>query len=40
MISALHLIWIIPLSASFGVFCVALCKAGSTRDNITYGDSE
>lgn len=28
MINALHLIWIIPLSASFGLFITALMVAG------------
>lgn len=28
MISALHLLWIIPLSASFGMFIEALMVAG------------
>ena len=29
MINALHLIWIIPLSASIGVFALALVIGGS-----------
>lgn len=28
MINALHLLWIIPLSASFGLFIMALMVAG------------
>lgn len=31
MISALHLLWIIPLSASFGLFIMALMVA--TKDD-------
>jgi hypothetical protein len=32
MISALHLLWIIPLSASFGLFITALMVAGKNGD--------
>lgn len=28
MINALHLLWIIPLAASAGAFCMALVAAG------------
>ncbi len=31
MISALHLIWIIPLSASLGLFMTALMVAGKEK---------
>ena len=32
MINALHLFWIIPLSASAGAFCMALAAAGRTNN--------
>ena len=32
MISALHLLWIIPLSATVGVFMTALCVAAEEGD--------
>ena len=32
MINALHLIWIIPLAASAGVFCMALVVAAARGD--------
>lgn len=32
MINALHLLWIIPLSASFGLFIMALMVAAKSGD--------
>jgi len=31
MISALHLIWIVPLSAALGFFCAALLGSGKNK---------
>ena len=33
MINALHLLWIIPISCSFAVFCLGMCMAASKRDD-------
>ena len=33
MINILHLIWIVPLSATFGVFAMVLCIAAGRSDN-------
>lgn len=33
MINALHLFWIVPVSASFGIVVVALCKAARSGDD-------
>ena len=33
MINALHLLWIIPISCSFGAFCLGMCIAASNRDD-------
>lgn len=33
MINALHLLWIIPMSAAFGYFIAALCMMASAADN-------
>ena len=33
MISAWHLLWIVPLSAFFGLMTSALCVASHNRDN-------
>lgn len=32
MINAYHLLWIVPLSASFGVFFMALLQVGTRYD--------
>ena len=34
MINALHLLWIVPLSAMFGIFIIALMVAGGDGRNI------
>ena len=33
MINALHLLWIIPVFCSLGMFCFGMCKAVSKRDD-------
>lgn len=38
--SALHLIWIIPLSAIFGMLVTALCVAASRADEHIYEEEE
>ncbi len=38
--SALHLLWIIPLSASFGAFVMALFVAASRADEHIYEEEE
>jgi hypothetical protein len=42
MINALHLLWIVPLSASFGCFIMALMKTAEQTNplvnNITRGE--
>ena len=32
MINALHLLWIVPLSACFGVLLIALVSAGNEQE--------
>ena len=36
MISAWHLLWIIPLSAMAGLFAAALCVASGRAESMTY----
>lgn len=38
--SALHLLWIIPLSASFGAVAMALLVAASKADKHIYEEEE
>ncbi len=45
MINAFHLLWIVPLSASVGLFCAAMAAAAGKRDeydqlrNLSGGDT-
>lgn len=40
MISALHLLWIIPLSILAGTFCTALAAINNTTREDNYGENQ